>query len=457
MLLNGESIYTFYYLWIILIIFYMKELKCPKCGTIFKVDEADYATIVNQVKSAEFDKEVERRIAELKAQIRVEQELATNRAQQSFNEIISQKEMELNAKEAEIGKIRDQKESEMVRLQMAKDAEIAQLNSAIKEQDAKLKVAVLEERTRSQQTLQAKEAEIALLKSKAELERERVINHESEMIKRHNEELKAKQELVDYYKDLKTRMSTKMVGETLEIHCSTLFNQMLRPIMPNAYFEKDNDASDGTKGDFIFKDMEEGIEYISIMFEMKNEMDTTATKHKNEDFLKKLDEDRRKKGCEFAVLVSLLEPDSELYNGGIVDVSYRYPKMYVIRPQFFIPIITLLVQTSKKSLEYKRELKLAKSKEIDVTNFENSLMEFQEKFGKNYRIASEKFKIAIDEIDKSILHLQKIKDALIGSENNLRLANDKAQDLTIRRLTRNNPTMKQKFEDARISNQNKEE
>lgn len=221
--------------------------------------------------------------------------------------------------------------------------------------------------------------------------------------------------------------------------------------MPNAYFEKDNDATSGSKGDFIFKDSEDGIEYISIMFEMKNEMDTTSTKHKNEDFFKKLNDDRNKKGCEFAVLVSLLEQDNELYNGGIVDVSYKYPKMYVIRPQFFIPIITLLVQTSKKSLEYKKELALAKSKEIDVTNFENNLLDFQDKFGRNYRLASDKFRNAIEEIDKSITHLQKIKDALLGSENNLRLANEKAQDLSIKKLTKDNPTMRQKFEEAKKS------
>lgn len=250
---------------------------------------------------------------------------------------------------------------------------------------------------------------------------------------------------------MKTKMSTKMVGETLEVHCSTLFNQMLRPMMPTAYFEKDNDASEGTKGDFIFRDTDDGTEYVSIMFEMKNEMDTTATKHRNEDFFKKLDEDRRKKNCEFAVLVSLLEPESELYNGGIVDVSYRYPKMYVIRPQFFIPIITLLVQTSKKSLEFKRELATARAQSVDVTNFEQSLLDFQEKFGNNFRLASERFQTAIAEIDKSIDHLQKIKNALLGSANNLRLANDKAQNLTIKKLTRNNPTMKQKFEEARES------
>ena len=255
--------------------------------------------------------------------------------------------------------------------------------------------------------------------------------------------------MVEYYKDLKTRMSTKMVGETLEIHCSTLFNQMLRPVMPNSYFEKDNDATDGTKGDFIFRDSEDGTEYVSIMFEMKNEMDTTATKHKNEDFFKKLDEDRRKKNCEFAVLVSLLEPESELYNGGIVDVSYRYPKMYVIRPQFFIPLITLLVQTSKKSLEYKRQLLLAQSKEVDVTNFENKLLDFKNKFGRHYELASKKFDDAIKQIDDTIAKLLKVKENLLGSENNLRLANQDTEELTIRKLTYKNPTMKAKFDEAR--------
>ena len=248
---------------------------------------------------------------------------------------------------------------------------------------------------------------------------------------------------------MKLRLSTKMVGETLEAHCANLFSQMLRPVMPGAYFEKDNDASGGTKGDFIFRDSVDGVEYLSIMFEMKNEMDTTATKHRNEDFLKKLDGDRRSKGCEYAVLVSLLEPENELYNAGIVDMSHRYEKMYVIRPQFFIPLITLLVQTSRKSLEYRRELETARRQSVDVTNFENQLREFQDKFGRNYRLASERFQTAIDEIDKSIQHLQKIKEALIGSENNLRLANDKAESLTIRKLTRNNPTMKEKFDEAR--------
>ena len=240
-----------------------------------------------------------------------------------------------------------------------------------------------------------------------------------------------------------------MVGETLEQHCSIEFEKYIRPMMPNAYFEKDNDASDGTKGDFIFRDFEDGTEYISIMFEMKNENDDTAKKHKNVDFLKKLDDDRKKKGCEFAVLVSLLEADNELYNNGIVNMSHHYEKMYVIRPQFFIPFINLLVQASKKSLEYKKQLILAQSKEVDVTNFEKHLEEFKDKFGKNYRLASEKFQTAIDEIDKTIEHLQKVRNALVGSEDNLRLANKKAENLTIRKLTYKNPTMKAKFEEAR--------
>ncbi len=445
----------------------MKELKCPKCGNLFTVDEADYASIVSQVKNAEFDAEIERRMGEIDSRHKAEQELVAAKAAQQYQQELAKKELEIGAKEAEIGRIKGEKESEISLLnsrlqsiEAQKESEknialaemekrIAELNTTLVQYETKLQVALMEERSKVQQNIQEKDSEIARLKSAAELEKSRAQIHEAELIKQHQIELRNKQELVDYYKDLKTRMSTKMVGETLEIHCSTQFNQLLRPMMPNAYFEKDNDAADGTKGDFIFRDTEDGVEYISIMFEMKNEMDTTATKHKNEDFLKKLDDDRRKKGCEFAVLVSLLEPDNELYNTGIVDVSYRYPKMYVIRPQFFIPLITLLVQTSKKSLEYKKQLILAQNKEVDVTNFENALLDFQDKFGRNYRLASEKFKTAIDEIDKTITHLQKIKEALLGSENNLRLANDKAQDLTIKKLTRNNPTMKQKFSEAR--------
>ena len=398
----------------------MKELKCPKCGSVFSVDEADYASILSQVKNQEFEAELRRRIAELDAKHQTEQALAFTKAEQQFERRLAQK-----------------------------DETIVQLNAAIKQHDSNLQIALLNKQRETQEIIQKKNFQIQQLQAEAELKKSQAQIRESELIKRHENELKAKQDLVDYYKDLKTRMSTKMIGETLEIHCSTLFNQMLRPVMPNAYFEKDNDASDGTKGDFIFRDSEDGTEYVSIMFEMKNEMDTTATKHKNEDFLKKLDEDRRKKNCEFAVLVSLLEPESELYNGGIVDVSYRYPKMYVIRPQFFIPIITLLVQTSKKSLEYKKQLLLAQSKEVDVTNFENKLMDFKNKFGRHYELASKKFDDAIKQIDDTIAKLLKVKENLLGSENNLRLANQDTEELTIRKLTYKNPTMKAKFDEAR--------
>lgn len=398
----------------------MKELKCPHCGQVFQVDESDYAMILSQVKNAAFDAEIDRRLGEL------------GERHQAALEILEAR-----------------KKSEMDQALSEKDRIIAQLKSVIEQHDTKMQLAVMEERNRAQQTVQAKETEITQLRSAAALEKREAQIHEAALLKRYEEELKMKQDQVDYYKDLKTRMSTKMVGETLEQHCSIEFERYIRPLMPGAYFEKDNEAVDGTKGDFIFRDAEDGTEYISIMFEMKNEMDATATKRRNEDFLKKLDEDRRKKNCEFAVLVSLLESDNDLYNNGIVNKSHLYPKMYVIRPQFFVPFINLLVQASKKSLEYKKQLLLAQSKEVDVTNFENQLNDFKDKFGRNYRLASEKFHTAIDEIDKTIEHLQKVRKALVGSEDNLRLANDKAEGLTIRKLTSKNPTMKAKFEEAR--------
>ena len=461
----------------------MKELKCPKCGSVFSVDEADYASILNQVKNQEFEAELKHRLNEMDARHKAEQQLASAKTEQDFQQKLNQKAMELGAKDAEIARIKNKNEADMTRLQSEKDAEIARLrhqlesianqkdnernlalaakqqdierlNATIRQNEANLQIALLNKQREAQEIIQRKDSQIQQLKSDADLEKSQAQIRESELIKRHQHELQAKQEMVEYYKDLKTRMSTKMVGETLEIHCSTLFNQMLRPVMPNAYFEKDNDAADGTKGDFIFRDSEDGTEYVSIMFEMKNEMDTTATKHKNEDFFKKLDEDRRKKNCEFAVLVSLLEPDSELYNGGIVDVSYRYPKMYVIRPQFFIPLITLLVQTSKKRLEYKRQLLLAQSKEVDVTNFENKLLDFKNKFGRHYELASKKFDDAIKQIDDTIAKLLKVKENLLGSENNLRLANQDTEELTIRKLTYKNPTMKAKFDEARKAESN---
>lgn len=459
----------------------MKELKCPHCGQVFQVDEADYASIVSQVKNAEFEAEIARRLSELNERNRAEQELAAAKTEQTFQSQLNKKDIELGAKDAEIKrlctenasqveKIRGEKDAEIERLKSRletietqkkseldlalseKDKTIAQLNATIQQNETKLQLAVMEERTKAQQSVQVKESEITKLRSASELEKREAQIHEAALVKRHEEELRMKQEQVDYYKDLKTRMSTKMVGETLEQHCSIEFEQYIRPMMPNAYFDKDNDAADGTKGDFIFRDSDEGTEYISIMFEMKNEMDTTATKHKNDDFLKKLDEDRRKKGCEFAVLVSLLEADNDLYNTGIVNKSHLYPKMYVIRPQFFVPFINLLVQASKKSLEYKKQLLLAQSKEVDVTNFENKMEEFKSKFGRHYELASKKFEDAVKQIDDTIAKLLKVKENLLGSENNLRLASQDTEELTIRRLTYKNPTMKAKFEEARKAN-----
>ena len=396
----------------------MRELKCPKCGSVFSVDEADYASILSQVRGAEFDAEVAKRLAELRRQQQAEEQARAARAEQAW-------------------------QNELYR----RDNEIAALKAAAGQSADALRIAVLQEQQRAVETLRTKDTEIAQLKAGIQLARSEAAVRENSLKESYEGKLKAAEEQVAYYKDLKTRLSTKMVGETLEVHCSTVFNGEMRPMFPNAYFEKDNDASGGSKGDFIFRDYADGFEYISIMFEMKNEMDETATKHKNEDFFKKLDADRTAKGCEYAVLVSLLEPDSELYNGGIVDVSYRYPKMYVIRPQFFKSMITLLVGAARKTVDYQKQLAEAKSQSLDVTHFEEKLMAFKEAFGRNYRLASDKFKTAIDEIDKSISHLQKIKEALIGSENNLRLANDKADALTIKKLTNGNPTMKAKFED----------
>lgn len=428
----------------------MKELKCPTCNSVFTVDEAGYAAILSQVRSVEFDRELERRVREIEDLQRSKQEVAIRQEESKWKLELDKQAIRASDLEREKQAIQAEKDLEIARLQerlqsyedskkaelelalAKKDNEIATLQASIVQKEKETEIAVLQERQTAQQALSEKDGELQRL------------------LTTHDLELKKANELIDYYKDMKLRLSTKMIGETLEVHCANLFSQMLRPVMQGAYFEKDNDASGGTKGDFIFRDSVDGVEYISIMFEMKNEMDTTATKkHRNEDFLKKLDSDRRSKGCEYAVLVSLLEPENELYNAGIVDMSHRYEKMYVIRPQFFIPLISLLVQTSKKSLEYRRELEIARRQSVDVTNFENQLREFQDKFGRNYRLASEQFKAAIDEIDKSIQHLETVKKALIGSENNLRLANDKAKSLTIRKLTINNPTMKEKFDEAR--------
>lgn len=423
----------------------MKELKCPKCGNVFTVDEADYASIVNQVKNAEFDAEVERRIGELHIQHQAEQAASEAKTAAAYQMELNKKDQAMVRKEAEMESVKTRLSSEITRLK-------GELDTIRQQGENAKKIAVMEAKQQSQDEILQKEAEIAKLRANIMVANSEAANSLASQKEQYETKLKMVQDQVAYYKDLKTRMSTKMVGETLEQHCSIQYNQMLRPVMPQAYFEKDNDISGGSKGDFIFRDFDDdGQEYISIMFEMKNEVESTVVRHKNEDFFAKLDKDRKTKGCEYAVLVSLLEPDNELYNGGIVSVpSNQYEKMYVIRPQSFLPLISLLIQTSKKTLELKKELAVAKSQSLDVTNFEEQLNDFKQKFGNNYRLASEKFAKAIEEIDKSIEHLQKIKDALLGSDRNLRLANDKAEALTIKKLTRNNPTMTAKFEEARL-------
>ena len=385
----------------------MKELTCPNCGKVFSVDEADYASMLNQVKNEAFEAELVRRVQEMER---------TQKAQASV----------------QLSEVRAQMQTKEMQLQ----SQIQALQSQVQQAEQAKQLAVAEVRQKATESYMKAQQELAQARSQV-----------SEVRTQMETQLKAAQEQVQYYKDMKLRLSTKMVGETLEIHCSTLFNQLLRPLMPNAYFEKDNEVVEGTKGDFVFRDKsDDGVEYISIMFEMKNENDETATKHKNEDFLAKLDADRKKKGCEYAVLVSMLEPDSELYNGGIVDMSHRFEKMYVIRPSFFIPLITLLCQTSKKSLDAKRELALIKQQQIDVTNFEEKLTNFKDAFGRNVRLANERFADAIDEIDKTIAHLTKVRENLVKSGDNLNAADKKLQDVTIKRLTYGNPTMKAKFD-----------
>ena len=449
----------------------MKELICPNCQKAFKVDEADYAAILMQVKDREFKADLDRRIAELHKQHeaeqaaldkqrQAEQEAAALKASREYEQALQRRDASLKDRDATIAQLQmqlngmeEKKQLELSAQLARKEQEIDRLKAEIKGNDDRTKLEVLKEGQRWREALQKAKSEGEQLQHEIKLEQQAAAIRENTLKDDYERRLKQQQEQVDYYKDLTARMSTKMIGESLEIHCSTEFNRVRSSVYPNAYFEKDNDASRGTKGDFIFRDHIDGMEYISIMFEMKNEADTTATKHRNEDFLAKLDKDRREKGCEYAVLVSLLEPESELYNEGIVDVSYRYPKMFVVRPQFFMPIIALLTQASRNSVAYKKELEQVRQQSVDVRNFEEQLEMFKDGFARNYRLASDRFRTAIDEIDKSIEHLQKIKEALVGSENNLRLANNKAERLTIRKLTYKNPTMKRMFDEARAANQ----
>ncbi len=383
----------------------MAEIKCPKCGTTFKVDDSSYADILSQVRGAEFENELHARLEQAKQQAKSDQELALAKS----------------------------------------EAEIARLRAKLEGADTEKKLAVSE-------ALAPVEKERDQLKTDLDNKTTQAKLREAAIVEKYKGAIELKDEEIERLKDMKAKLSTKMVGESLEQHCQTSFNQIRMAAFPNAYFEKDNDARTGSKGDYIFRECDEqGNEIISIMFEMKNENETTATKHKNEDFFKELDKDRREKKCEYAVLVSLLEADSELYNTGIVDVSYRYEKMYVIRPQFFIPIITLLRNAALNSMKYKAELAVVREQNIDITHFEENMEAFKTAFARNYELASRKFQSAIEEIDKTIAHLQKTKEALLSSENNLRLANNKAEELTIKRLTRGNPTMKSKFEELEKS------
>lgn len=410
----------------------MQEIKCPKCGEVFVVDESGYANIVKQVRDKEFARELQKREEELKDTQQKDLDLVRLEQKNQLDKALSAKDSELSEK----------------------DKKIQELEACIKNNDISRNLAVSEAVNAKEKEIAQKNTEIIRLRDQlSNKDTEKQLGEESlkreyeAKLKHKDEQLKEKDEQIDYYKDFKARQSTKMVGESLEQHCLTQFNSLRMTAFPTAYFEKDNDAKSGSKGDFIFRESMEGTEFISIMFEMKNEMDKTATKHKNEDFFKELDKDRREKKCEYAVLVSLLEMDNELYNNGIVDVSYRYEKMYVIRPQFFIPMITLLRNAALNSLKYRQELEAAKNQQLDIANFEENMNAFKQGFGRNYEIASKKFKTAIDEIDKTITHLQKTKDALLSSENQLRLANNKAEDLSIKKLTKNAPSVRKMFEE----------
>ena len=402
----------------------MEELKCPKCGTVFEVDESDYARIVSQIRDKEFDVELKRREQALEEKNRSNVQIALMKQEKEQKEALDRKNAELAFKQNQIAELK------------------SKLACFVDEK----KIAVMEAVNAKEKELQEKSAKITDLQSLLKIkETENQLNVKS-IKESYEQKLKDKDEQIEYYKDFKARQSTKMIGESLEQHCLNEFNKIRMAAFPNAYFEKDNDATSGSKGDFIFRDYVDGTEYVSIMFEMKNEADETKTKHKNEDFFKELDKDRKEKKCEYAVLVSMLEMDNDFYNDGIVDVSYRYEKMYVIRPQFFLPLISLLKNASLNTLKYKRELAIVRNQQLDLVHFEENMEAFKEGFSRNYELASRKFQDAISEIDKSIAQLQKVKEALTSSERNLRLANDKAQDLSIKKLTKNAPTVKAMFD-----------
>ncbi len=426
----------------------MQEIKCPKCGEVFQVDESGYAAIVKQVRDKEFEKEVSAHEKQFIAEKESAIKLAKAETEKVFSETLNKKELQISELQSKLSAENDSKKLAVKEVSAEKDAEILRLKAQIDSCEKDKELAVGKVINEKDKELAEKDSCIVKLTGQLETtEKENQLKEQS-LKEQYEEKLRFKDEEIAHYKDFKSKLSTKMIGESLEQHCEIEFNRLRPTGFKNAYFEKDNDAKTGSKGDYIYRESDEnGLEFISIMFEMKNEMDSTSTKKKNEDFLKELDKDRREKNCEYAVLVSLLEPDSELYNTGIVDMSHRYPKMYVIRPQFFIPMITILRNASLNSLQYKQELAVIRNQNIDISHFEEDMNDFKTKFAKNYELASKKFKLAIDEIDKTIDHLQKTKDALLSSENNLRLANNKAEDLSIKRLTRNNPTMAAKFKE----------
>ena len=405
----------------------MQEIKCPNCGEIFAVDESGYAQIVRQVRDKEFEKEIRQREKDLEQIRDGELKLARMEQKQEFDRALSAKDAELFERDKTIEQLRERLSGSETQKELA-------ISRAVQEKERELT---------------GKAAEIAELKNRLSNKAAESELREQSLRKQYEDQLRQKDELIGYYKDFKARQSTKMIGESLEQHCLNQFNSLRMTAFPAAYFEKDNDVRTGSKGDFIFRESAEGTDFISIMFEMKNEMDETATKHKNEDFLKELDRDRREKKCEYAVLVSLLEIDNEYYNNGIVDVSYKYEKMYVIRPQFFIPIITLLRNAALGSLTYRRQLEAVRHQQLDILQFEENMNTFKEGFARNYRLASDKFKKAVDEIDKTISSLQKMKDYLLSSENNLRLANNKAEELSIKKLTKGAPAVKEMFDNLK--------
>jgi len=428
----------------------MNDIICPHCNKAFKIDETGYADIVKQVRDSEFDQQLHDRLALAEKEKLTAVELATAKAASALQKAAAEKDSEIQALQSQLKSGDDSKalavSQAVSKLERERDALANQLAQAKREMQAASELSAAEQRLALNEAISKVEKERDGLKSGLERAAMEKQVAEAALRDKYETQIKDRDDAIERLRDMKAKLSTKMVGETLEQHCETEFNRIRATAFPRAYFEKDNDSRTGSKGDYIFKDSnEEGTEIVSIMFEMKNEDDRTATKQKNEDFLKELDKDRTEKGCEYAVLVSLLEPESELYNTGIVDVFYRYPKMYVIRPQFFIPIITLLRNAALNALKYKSELALVRSQNVDITNFESQLEVFKTGFSRNYDLASRQFETAIDEIDKSISHMQKTKDALLKTANNLRLANDKAQDVTIKRLTKGNPTMADKF------------